>query len=256
MWPELRLEAHNGAVRAGDGRSIAYEELVTGEALHVKAEPQSPIARIRKKRTVMGQPMQRIDIPAKVTGGVAYVSRSAVARNGACQGSSASPSHGARLKTLRIGDVERMAGFLKLVRDGSFRCGSLPRREYEAIRARCARLPRAPAGDEKTSVFPAQADLYRYLRRLPSQDTIIFGNASAPNIGPGMIEASYHRPYQMHAAIGPSLRRWAVPGRTADGLDAQPRRLIRCVARSRKCCASRRIACGAFTWKVSGCYGA
>src|SRR5205814_2063888 len=112
-----------------------------------------------------------------------------------------SPSHGARLKTLRIGGVERMPGFLKLVRDGSF-VAVVAQREYEAMRAMRA-LAKGASWDEKP-VFPAQADLYGYLRRLPSQDTIIFGSAPAPNIGPGMIEASYRRPYQMHAAIGPS----------------------------------------------------
>ena len=197
--PELQLEARSGAVRASDGRSIAYEELVAGEALHVKAEPQSPL-RDPQKRTVMGQPVQRIDIPAKVTGGVAYVHdlrlpgmvHARVVR---------SPSSGARLKTLRIGDVERMHGFLKLVRDGSF-VAVVAEREYEAIRAMRA-LAQGADWDEKPA-FPAQSDLYGYLRRLPSQDTIIFGNAAAPSVGPGMIEASYRRPYQMHAAIGPS----------------------------------------------------
>src|SRR5258705_1980838 len=197
--PELQLEARSGAVRASDGRNIAYGELVAGEALHVKAEPQSPL-RDPQKRTVMGQPMQRIDIPAKVTGGVAYVQdlrlpgmvHARVVR---------SPSHGARLKTLRIGDAERMPGFLKVVRDGSF-VAVVAQREYAAIRAMRA-LAKGASWDEKPAL-PAQADLYGYLRRLPSQDTISFGNEPAPSIGAGMIEASYRRPYQMHAAIGPS----------------------------------------------------
>jgi len=112
-----------------------------------------------------------------------------------------SPNPGARLKTLPIGDVQRMRGFLKVVRDGSF-VAVVAEREYEAIRAMRA-LARSADWDEKPT-FPAQAELYGYLRRLPSQDTIIFGNGAAPTVGPGMIEASYRRPYQMHAAIGPS----------------------------------------------------
>jgi len=197
--PEPQLEARNGAVRASDGRSVSYGELVAGETLHVAAQPQSSL-RDPQQRTVMGQPMQRVDIPAKVTGGVAYVHdlrlpgmvHARVIR---------APSYGARLTSLDVGNVERMPGFLKLVRDGSF-AAVVARREYEAVRAMRA-LAKAARWEEKATL-PAQADLYAYLRRLPSEDTVIFGNAAAPTIGSGAIEANYHRPYQMHAAIGPS----------------------------------------------------
>ena len=58
--------------RAKDGRSITYGQLVTGETLHVEAAPESPL-RDPKTRGVMGKSMQRVDIPAKVTGGAIYV---------------------------------------------------------------------------------------------------------------------------------------------------------------------------------------
>jgi nicotinate dehydrogenase subunit B len=197
--PASELEARNGSVRASDGRSVSYGELVSAETLHVTAEPRSPI-RDPQKRAVIGQSMQRVDIPAKVTGGVSYVHdlrlpgtvHARVVR---------APSYGARLKTLGVADVERMPGFLKIIRDGSF-VAVIAAHEYEAVRAMRA-LAKATTWEENAAL-PAQTDLYAYLRRLPSEDTVIFGNAAPPIVGAGTIEASYRRPYQMHAAIGPS----------------------------------------------------
>src|SRR5881275_2187941 len=68
--PAGELSTQNGTVRAKDGRTVGYGQLVSGEMLHVRAQPQSNLTRVH---TVMGKPVPRVDIPAKVTGGVAYV---------------------------------------------------------------------------------------------------------------------------------------------------------------------------------------
>jgi CO/xanthine dehydrogenase Mo-binding subunit len=60
--PVERLTIRDGAVNG-----VAYGELVAGEALHVRAQPQSPL-RDPAARTVMGKPLARVDIPAKLTG--------------------------------------------------------------------------------------------------------------------------------------------------------------------------------------------
>src|SRR6267378_2122107 len=48
------LRTVNGEVIAGDGRRIGYGALVAGEALHVRAQPQSRLTDTRA-RTVMGK---------------------------------------------------------------------------------------------------------------------------------------------------------------------------------------------------------
>src|SRR6185436_3629619 len=53
------------------------------------------------------------------------------------------------------------------------------------------------------ATLPDPQQLYETIRRLPSQDTVIH-EAGKAGAGAGMIEAEYRRPYQMHAAIGPS----------------------------------------------------
>ena len=67
----------------------------------------------------MGQPVPRVDIPAKVTGGAAYVQdmrlpgmvHARVVRP---------PSYGAQLTECDTAAVEKMPGVVKIVRDGNF----------------------------------------------------------------------------------------------------------------------------------------
>src|SRR5262245_20589379 len=66
------LKLADGTVRAADGRSASYGELVSEQSLHVTAKPTSRL-RDPQTRSVIGKPLLRVDIPAKVTGGVAYV---------------------------------------------------------------------------------------------------------------------------------------------------------------------------------------
>ena len=70
--PAESLKTDNGAVIAPDGRRLGYGDLVAGEMLHVQAEAKSKLKDPADYR-IMGQPFQRVDIPAKVTGGAAYV---------------------------------------------------------------------------------------------------------------------------------------------------------------------------------------
>src|SRR6266567_1918562 len=60
--------------------------------------------------------------------------------------------------------------------------------------SRCKRYP----------MLPEQRDLFAFLQRLPSDTIIDLDNPTPSNPGARTIEASYRRPYQMHASIGPS----------------------------------------------------
>src|SRR5471032_3034394 len=62
------LKAEGGKIIATDGRSVGYGDLVAGDVLHVQAEPQSK-RKDPKTFSIVGQPIGRVDIPAKVTGG-------------------------------------------------------------------------------------------------------------------------------------------------------------------------------------------
>jgi CO/xanthine dehydrogenase Mo-binding subunit len=193
-----RLTAQGGAVRADDGRSLGYGELVAGHALQLRAQPQSRLMD-PAAHTVMGRPMQRVDIPAKVTGSPIYVQDLRLAGMAHAR-VVRPPGYGARLRALPTSGVEKMPGVLKIVRNGSY-VAVVAEREFQAVSAMRA-LSRAASWKERPA-FPPQAELYSHLQRARSQDAVIFG-AAAPLPGDGMIEASYRRPYQMHGSIGPS----------------------------------------------------
>ncbi len=195
-----RLKTQDGAVIADDGRRLGFGEIVGDALTQTRAQGQSKL-KDPATYSVVGKAMPRVDIPAKVTGGAAYVQdlrlpgmvHARVVRP---------PSYGARLREVRTAEVERMPGVLKVVRDGSF-IAVVAEHEFEAIVAMRA-LAAAARWDERASL-PDQADLYAYLQSLPA-DTIVDLDREAGGAGAAArrVEASYRRPYQMHGAIGPS----------------------------------------------------
>jgi len=112
------LRTDNGGVIAQDGRRVSYGELVADSMLHVQAQPTS---KLKDPATfkVMGQSIPRVDIPAKVTGGAAYVQDLRLPRMVHAR-VMRPPSYGAQLTDCDAGAVEQMPGVVKVVRDGSF----------------------------------------------------------------------------------------------------------------------------------------
>src|SRR6195952_2004999 len=196
---EDNLRTENGAVVAPDGRRLSYGELVGADMLHVQAQPKS---KLRDPSTfkVMGQPIPRVDIPAKVTGGAAYVQdmrlpgmvHARVVRP---------PSYGAQLTDCETSAIEKLPGVVKVIRDGNF-LAVVAKKEFQSIKAMNALS--AVAKWKETAGLPKQDDLLRVLTNLPSQDSTIFERTNPSVIGKQTIEATYTRPYQAHGSIGPS----------------------------------------------------
>ena len=197
--PADRLKAQEGAVVADDGRRVGFGELVVDGLTKVRADGQSKL-KDPAAYSVIGKSMSRVDIPAKVTGGAAYVQdlrlpgmvHARVVRP---------PSYGARLRELQTAAVERMPGVLKVVRDGSF-VAVVAAHEYEAIQA--MRALAAAARWEERATLPEQAEFYAYLQKLPADVIVDLDRQAGVSPGARSFEASYRRPYQMHGAIGPS----------------------------------------------------
>lgn len=197
--PAERLAVQDGAVRTQDGRGVTYGELVAGEALHVEAQAQSPLLDPRHRR-YLGQPLQRVDIPSKVTGGVSYVHdlrlpgmvHARVVRP---------PSYNAKLRSVNAQAVEKLPGVLKVVRDGDY-LAVIAEREYQAVAAWRA-LTRAAAWDEQAQL-PGRGDAFAHFQSLPQEEYVIHGENATLSPGQATLEARYRRPYQMHASIGPS----------------------------------------------------
>ncbi|WP_448206772.1 molybdopterin cofactor-binding domain-containing protein [Azospirillum sp. sgz302134] len=197
--PADQLTARGGAIVAPDGRSLRYGELVTGQELHREAAPDSPL-KAPGAYTVIGQPLHRVDIPAKVTGGPAYVQdlrlpgmvHARVVRP---------PTHGGRLRDVDTAAVERMPGVLKVVRDGSY-LAVIAEREFQAVTALRA-LAEAARWDPGPPL-PDRATLYDSIETWPAEHRTILDRGPAAPGAVKTLEATFRRPYQMHASIGPS----------------------------------------------------
>jgi nicotinate dehydrogenase subunit B len=194
------VTAQDGAMRAPDGRSATYGELLGGRQVHLRAHgtaaPRDPAS-----HTVVGKSLARIDIPAKVAGGIAYVQdlrlpgmvHARVVRP---------PAQAARLLGIDVEGVARLPGVLKVVRDGRF-LAVIADQEYRAVKA-AAVLARA-ARWELPAALPAQADPAALVRALSGQtDTILARGTTVAGAGFKTLEASYTKPFQLHASIGPS----------------------------------------------------
>ncbi|HEX3172246.1 MAG TPA: molybdopterin cofactor-binding domain-containing protein, partial [Burkholderiales bacterium] len=193
-----------GAVIAPDGKRLSYGELVRDDILHVQAQPKS---KLKDPATfkVIGRSVPRVDIPAKMTGGAAYVQdmrlpgmvHARIVRP---------PSYGAQLIECDTAAVEKLPGVVKVVRDGNF-LAVVAEKEFQSVKAMNALA--AAAKWQETASLPKQDDLLAVLTSLPAQTSTIFerGKSQAINsqaTSQKTIEATYTRPYQAHGSIGPS----------------------------------------------------
>jgi CO/xanthine dehydrogenase Mo-binding subunit len=198
--PAERLHAASGKITADDGRSIAYGQLIEGNDLHLEAQPTSALTP-PERFTEMGKSLPRIDIPAKVTGGAAYVQdmrlpgmvHARVVRP---------PSSGAKLLDADTTLVSRMPGVLKVIRDGNY-LAVAAREEFQAVQAMrsLAKLARW----QEQAHLPPQNQLEAYLVGLEAEDAVVIDQQSTvARPGARTLEAKFTRAYQSHGSIGPS----------------------------------------------------
>src|SRR5438477_12170408 len=197
--PPERLQAKDGAVVADDRRRTGYGELVSGELLHVRAKPDAKSLDPTQHR-IVGRSLARVDIPAKVAGGEAYVQdlRFADMVHGRVV---RPPSYGAKLRGIDLGAVRNVAGLLKVYWDGSY-LAVIAESEYQAIAA--ARALSTVSQWEERPTLPEPAELFDWLAAQPSQRVPVRDDLGEMPSGMRIVEASYGREYQMHASIGPS----------------------------------------------------
>ena len=197
--PAENLRTESGLVVAPDGRRFGYGDLVAGDMLHVQAEVKSNLKDPATYK-VMGQPVPRVDIPAKVTGAAAYVQdmrlpgmvHARLVRP---------PSYGAELTECDTSSIEKLPGVVKVVRNGNF-LAVVAKKEFQAIKAMRA-LSTVAKWNEKAGL-PNQNDLLHVITGLPSKDSVIFEVSNPAVSGQRTLEATYTRPYQSHGSIGPS----------------------------------------------------
>lgn len=207
--PADDLHIQEGVITApgDDGASVPYGELVaepferevTGEA------PEKPPA----SYTIVGQSIDRVDIPPKLTGGEAYVQD--LRLDGMLHGRVVRPyvrtmeGVGATLESFDDSAARAMPGVVQVVRNGGF-IGVVAEREEQAIAAAQAIEAEWAFGDP----LPALNQIYDLLREMPSNageggEIVRNGDVEgALGFASRTLEATYNFASQAHAMMGPS----------------------------------------------------
>jgi len=162
-----QLSVADGVVSARSGGSISYWELATDDLL--AREASAEIApKPASQHTVIGAPVPRLDIAAKVSGAPVYVHD--LDLPGMLHGRIARPpSYNARLVELDEADARSLPGVVALIRDGNF-VGIVATREEQALRA-LARVKRIAIWEEN-AVLPETTDP-RFLLKETTEDEVI-----------------------------------------------------------------------------------
>jgi nicotinate dehydrogenase subunit B len=199
------------ALKSDASQGVTYAELIGGKRFNValsgrNVDATTGIAAIKPvhELRVVGQPLQRYDIPAKVDGSLKWAVDMKLpdmvhARN------VRPPLAGATLLRIDESSVANVPGFLRVISRGNY-VAVICEREEQAIRA--ARQLKVEWQRPATAPFPASSDLFTYMRSAPatavSEPQIQGDPAAALAAAARVIEAEYEVPFQGHTAIGPA----------------------------------------------------
>ena len=208
--PVADLEVSDGVVTVkGGGPGVSYAELVGDQRLNLTVDGKAPLKDPKQFR-VIGKPVPRADVPAKVTGRHVFVHDFSLP--GMLYGQTIRPpAVGATLLAVDESSVASIPG-VRVVRIGNF-LGVCAEREWDAVRA----ARQLKANWSSGTGLPDQARLFEDIRANPIvRDESIATRGDAPAALAGAtrtVSATYQWPIQSHASCGPSC---AVAHVTAD----------------------------------------
>ena len=172
-----------------DSSLLAREATGLGESLGIMATPAGE------------QPVQRLDIPDKVTGRPRFI-HDMTWPDMLFGRVSHPPSPGATLLQVDLAAVRAMPGVVATVQDGNF-LGVVASDEYAAVRA-LAKLA-ASAHWQERDALPDMQDMPAYLRAQPAETIVVAEKKSTVKSAAGQrFSAAYSRPFLAHASIAPS----------------------------------------------------
>ena len=189
----------DGASPRATAAASATASWSPASTLHVRAQPKSPLQATDAYRIVMGKPMPRVDIPAKVTGRPIYVQdlrlpgmvHARVVRP---------PSYGARLRRVDAGAVEAMPGVSRSCATAAS-SRVVAEREYQAVKAMRALARRANGTSARPCPTRAGSTTRCAACRRRTRSST---SAAAGARRRAHARGDLPRPYQMHGSIGPS----------------------------------------------------
>ncbi len=211
--PVAGLEVRNAAisVKSDPSKTVTYADLVGGKRFDVQltgrnVDATSGVANVKpvSDLKVIGQSVQRYDIPGKVDGSLTWAVD--VKLPGMLHARNVKPPvAGAVLKSIDESSVASLPGFVKVISRGNY-VAVVCEREEQAIQA--ARQLRAEWTPPAQAPFPASTELFNYIRGAAptsARESEVVGNPDTALAGAArVIEADYEVPFQGHTAIGPA----------------------------------------------------
>ncbi|APC18814.1 aldehyde dehydrogenase [Pseudomonas frederiksbergensis] len=194
-----RLVTRDAMIQEPNGRRMTYFEAVSGVDLHRYAEPKSP-AKPAEKFSLIGHSLPRLDIPAKVSGGAAFVQdmrlpgmlHARLIRP---------PGPGCRLQSFDASALQSLPGVVQVVRDGNY-LAVVAQDEWQAVKAMRAGYEQAKWSEG--DALPDARNIHALLPRLPSRRYPISHNGSPASVPGSSYRARVTKHYVMHGSIGPS----------------------------------------------------
>ena len=222
--PVDRLAVSEGVIteKTDPSRKVTYGELIGGRRFNVtltgdNVNATTGVASVKPVQDlkIVGQPLQRYDIPPKVDGSLEWAVDARApgmvhARN------VRPPVAGAKLIGIDESSVRDIPGLIRVVSRGNY-VAVVCEREEQAIRA--ARQLKVDWEKPATPPFPSSEDLFTYMRNTqPTSLTRTRGTRTVPEPVPHVegnpdealagaakvVEAAYDFPFQGHTAIGPA----------------------------------------------------
>jgi nicotinate dehydrogenase subunit B len=205
--PVGELTVEDGLIR-GHNRSVSYGELIGDEVIRIELDDDVKVKAV-DAYTVVGQSVQRIDLPAKATGELVYVHDVRVP--GMLHGRMVRPPYagvdagafvGTSLIAVDESSVRDIPGLIAVVTIRDF-VGVITDREENAIKA-AAQLK---VTWKPTPTLPDLGDVETALRANPSTPRTLIDKGdidAAIAAAAKPIQRTYIWPYQMHGSIGPS----------------------------------------------------
>jgi len=203
------LTVEDGLVSSrSTNRQVSYWQLMAGRAFNAEvtgdALPRSP-----ESRRLAGHNVPRLDIPAKLTGGRAFIQDMELP--GLLHGRVLHPpAYKTELLKFDAAAIAKLPGVVQVVQDGRF-LGVVAEREDQAVRA--WEVMRETTEWRELPSLPNEDNLSDWLVSQETNDWLIDGGNPVDGPVPDIVEpagaartleAIYTRPYQMHAPIGPS----------------------------------------------------
>jgi nicotinate dehydrogenase subunit B len=198
--PAATLIAENGTIKGKDN-VISYAELIGGKTFSLKLDKDAPLKDPRAY-AIVGRPLPRVDIPAKITARFIYMQDFRV--DGMLHGRVVRPlALGADLESVDESSLNNIPGLVKVVRERNF-LGVVATTEWGAIQA---------ARELKTTWsnwvgLPEQAHLWDYVRASKVSNDVVSSNVgsstAALDTAPKRLAATYDFPIQTHGSLGPS----------------------------------------------------